>query len=155
MVLGVGIVFLGLLWAVLSHEGAMAITVSPTLHAEAWPKRDRPYLLLFYDPLCPVCRRLEADIEKDPAVKEYIRYVPAFLHQGSYETWLTLLVEWGWEEPRARGWLERMRPEVERSGLSVTPTAHVVGLEGERTVVGYPGYQRWRWEVLSALGVSP
>lgn len=156
LVLGVGIVFAGLLWAVLGYEGAGKVTVSPVMHARAWPKRERPYVLLFYDPLCPVCRRLEGDLEGDGGLKAYVRYLPAFLHQGSYEAWLSLLLRWGWDEAEARAWLEILKPEVEASGLTMTPTVYVVDAVGrEKVIVGYPGYGRWRKEVLSALGVGP
>jgi len=155
-VLGLGLVSLGLLWAFLGHGPSVDLVVSSVLRDLAWPEREEPYVLLFYDPLCPVCRRLERDMEEDAVVRRYVRYVPAFMHQGSYEAWLRLLVERGWDEGEARVWLEQMAREVEGSGLSTTPTAYVVNARGEaKTIVGYPGYRRWREEVLDGLGVGP
>ncbi|RTI38676.1 hypothetical protein [Thermus scotoductus] len=115
LVLGVGIVFAGLLWAILEYKGAGEVTVSPVMHAHAWPKREKPYVLLFYDPL----------------------------------------LRWGWDEAEARAWLELLKPEVEASGLAMTPTTYVVdAVRRGKVIVGYPGYERWRQEVLSALGVD-
>lgn len=48
-----------------------------------------------------------------------------------------------------------MKPEVEASGLAMTPRTYVVDAVGRgKVIVGYPGYERWRQEVLSALGVG-
>jgi hypothetical protein len=129
------------------------LEVRPSFFEEAWPFREPPYVLLFTDPRCPFCRALEKELAEDSEVKERVRYVPVMRHGGSYEDWLLRLISWGWEEEAARAYLERMRDEVDRAELRVTPVAVVVNKRGEvvRVVGGFGEYRRWRKEVLDAL----
>jgi hypothetical protein len=99
---------------------------------------------------------LERELAKDSEIEELVRYVPVMRHEGSYEDWLLRLISWGWEEEVARAYLERMRDEMDRAGLRITPVAVVVNKRGEvvRVVGGFGGYGRWRKEVLDALGAD-
>ncbi|WP_243027868.1 thioredoxin fold domain-containing protein [Thermus albus] len=117
----------------------------------AWPRRERPYVLLFTDPLCPFCGRLEAALASDAEVKALVRYLPVAKHQGSYEAWLIRLRDWGFDEGEARKWLEEGLAEAERSGVRVTPTAVVMG-KTEKVILGFSSYRTWREEVLDAIG---
>jgi hypothetical protein len=96
---------------------------------------------------------LERELARDSEIEELVRYVPVMRHEGSYEDWLLRLISWGWEEEIARAYLERMRDEVDRAGLRITPVAVVVNKRGEvvRVVGGFGEYRRWREEVLDAL----
>jgi hypothetical protein len=129
------------------------LELRPSFFREAWPFREPPYVLLFTDPRCPFCRALERELAKDSEIEELVRYVPVMRHEGSYEDWLLRLISWGWEEEVARAYLERMRDEMDRAGLRITPVAVVVNKRGEvvRVVGGFGGYGRWREEVLDAL----
>jgi len=129
------------------------LEVRPSFFREAWPFREPPYVLLFTDPRCPFCRALERELARDSEIEELVRYVPVMRHEGSYEDWLLRLISWGWEEEVARAYLERMRDEVDRAGLRITPVAVVVNKRGEvvRVVEGFGEYRRWRQEVLDGL----
>ncbi len=129
------------------------LELRPSFFREAWPFREPPYVLLFTDPRCPFCRALEKELARDSEIEELVRYVPVMRHEGSYEDWLLRLISWGWEEEVARAYLERMRDEVDRAGLRITPVAVVVNKRGEvvRVVGGFGEYRRWRKEVLDAL----
>jgi hypothetical protein len=142
----------GVLVYLLLPRGA-PLELRPSFFREAWPFREPPYVLLFTDPRCPFCRALEKELARDSEMEGLVRYVPVMRHEGSYEDWLLRLVSWGWEEEVARAYLERMRDEVDRAGLRITPVAVVVNKRGEvvRVVGGFGGYGRWRQEVLDAL----
>lgn len=142
----------GVLVYLLLPRGA-PLELRPSFFREAWPFREPPYVLLFTDPRCPFCRALEKELAKDSEIRERVRYVPVMRHEGSYEDWLLRLISWGWEEEAARAYLERMRDEVDRAGLRITPVAVVVNRRGEvvRVVGGFGGYGRWREGVLDAL----
>ena len=152
VVLGGVLLAVGFLWGL--WEASAAYGVEPTEWAleNAWPRKERPYVLLFTDPLCPFCQRLEEALAADPGMKARVRYLPVANGQGSYETWLLWLRKWGWDEEEARRWLVRGLVEAKRSGVKVTPTAVAVG-EGRRVVVvGFPSYSTWKEKVQNAFG---
>lgn len=151
LVAGGLILALGFLWA-WTGVPREPVVLTPWLMAEAWPRRGEPYVLVFADPLCPFCQRLEAGLAGDDALKPYVRFAPVLGHEGSYEAWLLRLVHEGWSEDEARVWLERGAEEARASGVRLTPTTVVVdGGVSKKTLVGFTAYARWRKEVMDAL----
>lgn len=148
LALSLSLVALGFLWAWTGRPGEVRPT--PWVLREAWPPREAPYVVLFTDPLCPFCQRLEREVK---GLEGCIRYVPVLGHAGSMEAWLERLLREGWEEERARRWLLEGHREARASGVRLTPTALAVGADGGmRTVVGYSSPERWKKGVKDGLG---
>lgn len=157
LVLGGTFLALGFLWAWMETPKE-EVNPTPWVVERAWPKREPPYVLLFTDPLCPFCGRLEGALGAGCSrgdLRGYIRYVPVLGHSGSYEAWLLRLLGEGWDETEARLWLEEGHREARASGVRITPVAVVVSPLGRKTVAGFSDYCRWEREVFDALGVGP
>ncbi|WP_164835719.1 DsbA family protein [Thermus tenuipuniceus] len=78
-------------------------------------------MLVFSDPLCPFCQRLEEGLSRDPDLRPLVRYVPVIGHHGSLDRWLARLAGAGWREEEARRWVEQGATQAALSGVRVVP----------------------------------
>lgn len=146
VVLGVGFLFAGVLWALL--DARVGYRPTPEALELAWPRVSPPHLVLVMDPECPMCQRLESDLEVR-GVELPIRYLPALGHSRSRELWLARAEEWGLPPV----WVDSAWEEVRKGGPVRTPVTIAVRGDGVEVLVGYPGYERWRSWVAEHLGL--
>lgn len=146
VVLGVGLVFAGFVWALL--EAGSGYRPTPEALRMAWPVMEPPCLVLVMDPECPMCQRLETDLQAR-GEKLPVRYLPALGHPRSREGWLARVEAWGLSPV----WVDSAWEEVRKGGPVRTPITIAVRVDGVEVLVGYPGYERWRSWVSERLGL--
>ncbi|WP_135256444.1 thioredoxin fold domain-containing protein [Thermus caldilimi] len=153
--LGVVLLAIGLTWGILTSPARSPVVPTSWVLEEAWPYRKPPFVLLFMDPLCPFCQRLEEALSQDADLVPFVRYVPVTKHQGSFDLWVKRLKEEGWTEEEAERWVQKGIVQAALSGAKLTPTTVIWrGDSDYEVIVGFRGYEGWAGRVKKALGLG-